>query len=124
MPLKSGRCCNNTNLIARPLVLRQRRFASMAAAASTSSRGPLPEVVITRRLPAEALSLISSHCKVAHYWDKDDEAIPRHLLLDWVQNSQGMSSLTHSSYVLLGVVCHCGVVSLMDHCRCVLLADR
>ncbi len=43
-----------------------------------------PQVVVTRRIPDEAIDAIRAACDV-RYWD-DDEAIPRDTLLEWVHN--------------------------------------
>ena len=44
-----------------------------------------PQVVVTRRIPDEAINPILREACDVRYWD-DDEAIPRATLLEWVRN--------------------------------------
>lgn len=49
-------------------------------------------VYVTRRLPEEALNILNSEFEVA-IWDKEDEAVPRDVLLREVKSAYGLLSL-------------------------------
>lgn len=48
----------------------------------------MPKVVVTRRVPEEAIQRLQDSCDL-HYWDSDDP-IPRQTLLEWVQGCDGI----------------------------------
>lgn len=51
----------------------------------------MPKVVVTRRVPAEAIELLKQSCDV-QLWDSDDP-IPRETLLEWVAGCDGLYCL-------------------------------
>jgi glyoxylate/hydroxypyruvate reductase len=48
----------------------------------------MPKVVVTRRVPEEAVQRLQESCDL-QYWDSDDP-IPRQTLLEWVQGCDGI----------------------------------
>jgi glyoxylate/hydroxypyruvate reductase len=48
----------------------------------------MPKVVVTRRVPEEAIQRLQESCEL-HYWDSEDP-IPRQTLLEWVQGCDGI----------------------------------
>ncbi|MEZ4637528.1 MAG: hypothetical protein R2873_19175 [Caldilineaceae bacterium] len=51
----------------------------------------MPKVVVTRRVPAEAIELLKQSCDVKQ-WESDDP-IPRETLLEWVAGADGLYCL-------------------------------
>jgi len=73
-----------------------------------SSASKDKSLVVTRRLPKEALDALErGGCSITHYWDEPASPIPRKNLLDWVSDCQGTTKFIINNQLreMIGLYC-------------------